>query len=52
MYEITSTIMPAKAIIAESMGGSGSELAAVREYGSIKGMTDAPSIQKPKIAVT
>ena len=51
MYEITSTMIPANAIIAESTGGSGSALAVVREYGSKKGMTDEPSMQIPKTAV-
>jgi hypothetical protein len=52
MYAITSTMMPARAIIAESMGGSGSGLAAVTVRGSMKGITAEPSIQIPKIAVT
>ena len=52
MYAITSTMMPARAIIAERTGGSGSGLAAVAVRGSIKGITDEPSIQIPKIAVT
>ena len=52
MYAITSTMMPAKPIITDCMVGSGSELAAVLEYGSNNGMGDAQRIQIPKTVVT
>lgn len=52
MYAITSTMNPAKAIITESMVGSGSELAATLERGSNKGMLAEHSIAIPKIVVT
>jgi hypothetical protein len=52
MYAITSIMMPAKPIIADCTVGSGSELAAVLEYGSNKGMGAAQSVTIPKIAVT
>jgi len=52
MYAITSTMMPAKAITAESMGGSGSALPTKAARGSMKGITAEPSIQIPKIVVT
>ena len=48
---IRSTMIPAKAIIAESMGGSGRALPAVTVRGSKKGIAAEQSIQTPKIVV-
>jgi len=52
MYDITSAMMPANAIIAENSGGSGSPLPVVAVRGSKKGIGVAQRIQIPKIAVT
>ena len=49
--EIKSTMMPAKAIIVESMVGLGSAPPTYAVRGSKKGVPAAHSIQIPKIAV-
>ncbi|MFW9861704.1 MAG: hypothetical protein ACFFET_05385 [Candidatus Thorarchaeota archaeon] len=48
---IRSTMIPAKAIIADSMGGSGSGLPAVTVRGSKKGIAAEQNIQIPKMVV-